>query len=410
LTASSGTDYTAVSGTVVFAPGVSSTTVAIPITSTQQIEDNKTFLFTLASPSTGSILGAPSTATVTIINDNPRPILQFLTTSSTASETAGYASFTVTKTWQTTAPASVSYNTSDGSAVAGRDYIMKSGSLSFASSDTSLVILISIVNTNTFQWPRNFTINLSNQSNGASLGANVSETMTISNNIPAPSGLVIVSANYGASGTFSNVRSYITSNISSNTVNMQVSNGTLGGDPSFGHVKTLYVVYENAGGYFKTSVREGGTLLIPDTTQQAIPTSFSTWSSANFSQQDQNDPNVSGETATPAGDGIPNLMKYALNLALMSNGVAGLPLLGTVAINGTNYLTLTYTQSVLESDIGYTVEVSNDLQHWNSGAGYTSVISNSPNPNGLTETIVVQDVNPVGDANSEFMRLKVNGP
>ncbi|MEQ1934163.1 MAG: hypothetical protein ABL962_09850 [Fimbriimonadaceae bacterium] len=87
----------------------------------------------------------------------------------------------------------------------------------------------------------------------------------------APTNLVILEARYGAGGVESDVRTYINQNIVSNTVNMNVGNSTLGGDPVPGQVKALYIRYENTAGQFQTTIQEGGTLKIPDATHQPVP-------------------------------------------------------------------------------------------------------------------------------------------
>jgi hypothetical protein len=120
------------------------------------------------------------------------------------------------------------------------------------------------------------------------------------------------------------------------------------------------------------------------------------------------DPTISGGTAAPAGDGIPNLLKYALNLAPFADGASGLPVGSVMAIGGSNYLTLTYTQ-VFAADITYIPEVTGDLQTWNSGLPFVAPVSATPNGDGVTETVIMRDVTPVGGT-PQFMRLQVTKP
>jgi len=61
-------------------------------------------------------------------------------------------------------------------------------------------------------------------------------------------------------------------------------------------------------------------------------------------------------------------------------------------------------------DLTYIVEVSNDLNTWNSGAGYTTTLSVTTNPGNATQTVVVQSLSPINSSNPHtFMRLKVIG-
>jgi hypothetical protein len=142
-----------------------------------------------------------------------------------------------------------------------------------------------------------------------------------------------------------------------------------------------------------------------------VQTPYSAWQAGIFGGSNLVDSSISGDTADPAGDGIPNLMKYALNLNPFANGVAGLPVESIVTTGSGNYLALTYTQVISAVDVTYTVQVSDDLQNWNTGPGYTTAPSATNNADGVTQTVTVQDVTPVGNGNPpQFIRLQVTGP
>lgn len=84
-------DYTASSGTVNFTAGSSSQTFPVPITNDLAFESTETFTATLASPS-GALLGTPSSATVSIIDDDP---LIDLSITKTALESDNAITFTI---------------------------------------------------------------------------------------------------------------------------------------------------------------------------------------------------------------------------------------------------------------------------------------------------------------------------
>ena len=147
-----------------------------------------------------------------------------------------------------------------------------------------------------------------------------------------------------------------------------------------------------------------GTLAI--TTQAP----YAAWQSQYFTRAEQANSSISGLLATPAGDGITNLMKYALNLNPKTDGVAGLPVESMTAAGGQSYLTLTYTRVMSANDITYTVEVTGDLQTWVSGPGNTATASVTNNTDGKTQTIVAQDITPMSSASKRFIHLKVTSP
>jgi uncharacterized repeat protein (TIGR03803 family) len=138
---------------------------------------------------------------------------------------------------------------------------------------------------------------------------------------------------------------------------------------------------------------------------------YAAWQNTWFTPEELLDPTVSGDTASPAGDEIPNLLKYALNLNPYANGCEALPTGATASIGGTNYLTLSYIQCPWDSDITYIPEVSSDLEHWNSGPQFTAPVSVTTNADGVTQTVVVQDLTPIGSVpGGRYIRLRVTRP
>lgn len=70
-TAAAGSDYTSTSGTLTFAAGSTSQAITVPILRDTVAESSETFTVALAGPTGGAVLGAPTTATVTITNAAP---------------------------------------------------------------------------------------------------------------------------------------------------------------------------------------------------------------------------------------------------------------------------------------------------------------------------------------------------
>jgi probable HAF family extracellular repeat protein len=100
------------------------------------------------------------------------------------------------------------------------------------------------------------------------------------------------------------------------------------------------------------------------------------WKTRVFTEAEQADPAVSSETAlSPAGDGIPNLLKYAFGIDPHLDGSLALPRIGSVeAIDPATglpatYPTITYQVSSVNSpaDLYFVPEISFDLQTWARG-------------------------------------------
>ena len=92
----------------------------------------------------------------------------------------------------------------------------------------------------------------------------------------------------------------------------------------------------------------------PITNVNFTPSPFLVWANTYFSNNQGN----SGPLNTPAGDGIPNLVKFAFNLNPLTNQRANLP---QAAISN-GKLTLVFNE--LEPDVTYTVQSSTDLVTW----------------------------------------------
>jgi NHL repeat len=86
-------------------------------------------------------------------------------------------------------------------------------------------------------------------------------------------------------------------------------------------------------------------------------TTFAIWRTAFFDQQQLNDPSISGYLADPDGDGLQNLLEYALNLNPNVSSTGGSPQIET----DSNYVSLVYTRVPGATDLTYTIEQSRDL-------------------------------------------------
>jgi hypothetical protein len=132
-TASATSDYTATTQTVTFANGdTASKTVTIPIRNDTAFEADETVNLTLKNPTGGASLGSPGTAVLTIIDDDPGPAVSIGNVQLVEGNAGtSHAVFTVTLSPASKQTVRVSYQTVDGTAEAGSDYVAKTSSLTF---------------------------------------------------------------------------------------------------------------------------------------------------------------------------------------------------------------------------------------------------------------------------------------
>jgi hypothetical protein len=122
------------------------------------------------------------------------------------------------------------------------------------------------------------------------------------------------------------------------------------------------------------------------------------WRRANFTPSELANPQISGDGADPAGDGISNLMKYAMGLPPKVRSVN--PLTPQI-VNG--YFTVTYSRSKAATDVAVTLQTSSDLVNWQSGPAYfqqLNVVDQVTN-----QLITAQTTAPVGAGAKAFVRL-----
>jgi subtilisin family serine protease len=181
-TAIAGSDYTATSGTLSFAAGETSKSFMIPIVNDTFDEQNKTVNLTLSNPTGGAVLGTPSTAVLTIKDDDKAGKLGFKATSYKVNENEGTATITVTRSRGKASGVTVDYTTSDGTATAGIDYTPASGTLTFAAGQTSQTFTIPITNDALVESNETIHMQLLHPTGGATLNTRHTAVLTIVDN------------------------------------------------------------------------------------------------------------------------------------------------------------------------------------------------------------------------------------
>ncbi len=167
-TAAAGSDFTAVSGTLTFAPGQTSQTVAVPVVRDLVAEATETFTVGLSSPAGATL--ARTSAIGTILDDDaitPPPTPNV--TINNASQTEGNAGtatvrFTVTLSAAASSPVTVIYATANGTATTGSDYNAKSGTVTFAPGQTAQTIDVAILGDTAVEANERFLVQLTSAS------------------------------------------------------------------------------------------------------------------------------------------------------------------------------------------------------------------------------------------------------
>lgn len=142
VTAVAGSDYTAASGTLTFAPNETTKTISIATLDDAIAEPTETLTVALSGASTNASISV-GTATGTI-NDNDVSPANLSVSGASVAE-GGTLVFTVTRSGNTTIAAGASYMTVNGSALAGSDYLAASGGVNFAANQTTATISVATV-------------------------------------------------------------------------------------------------------------------------------------------------------------------------------------------------------------------------------------------------------------------------
>jgi Domain of unknown function (DUF4082)/Bacterial Ig-like domain/Calx-beta domain/Bacterial Ig domain/Purple acid Phosphatase, N-terminal domain len=166
-TAGSG-DYVAASGTLSFPPGTTSQQVSVTVNGDLLNENDETFNLNLSGASAATI--ADNRGVATIVNDDLPPSVSI----NDVSVTEGNAgtknvTFTVTLSAASGKTVTAGYATADGTALAGSDYVSKTGTLTFSPGIVARTFTVAIVGDRVSEPTETVVVNLTTVTN-ASIG------------------------------------------------------------------------------------------------------------------------------------------------------------------------------------------------------------------------------------------------
>ncbi len=164
--ATSGQDYTTASGTLNWAAGdVGVKTFNVPITEDLNQESTETIDLTLSNVS-GVTLGAPSTAVLSILDNDTIPEISINDVTRAEGDGLNQLSFTVTLSNASGQPVNLNYSTENGIATGGSDYVTISNSLlTFSPGETSKQIVVNILGDFVVEPDETFFLNITSATN-----------------------------------------------------------------------------------------------------------------------------------------------------------------------------------------------------------------------------------------------------
>ena len=187
-TATSGTDYTAITGgTLTFTAGTTSRTFDVSVTGDTLAEADETVVVTLGSPTNATVSSTAGTGTGTITDNDAAPSLSIASASVTEGD-SGSTNLTFTVTLSAASGQRVTVDWAEGTggtATSGTDYTaITGGALTFAAGTTSRTFDVAVTGDTTDEADETVVVTLSNAGN-ATIGT-ASGTGTITDDDDAP--------------------------------------------------------------------------------------------------------------------------------------------------------------------------------------------------------------------------------
>ena len=380
-TATAGTDYTAVSGTLTFASGVTSRTVAVSVTGDTTDESNETVVLTLSNASAGTGIST-ATGTGTIRDDDPNFSINSPSVVEGDSGSVNLV-FTVTLSASASSPYTVDYAQTGGTATSGTDYTAVTGStLTFAAGTTTQTITVSVTGDTVDESNETVVLTLSNASAGTAIST-ATGTGTITDDDPKFS----INSPSVTEGDSSSVNLVFTVTLSaSSTSQLAVDYAQTGGTAISG---TDYA-----------AVTAGVLTFAPGTTSRTIAVSV-TGDTADESNETvvltlSNATAGAGiSTATGTGTIMDDDPKFSINSPSVTEGDSGqasLTFTVTLSASSTSQLTVGYAQTggTATSGTDYTAVAAGTLTFpANSTTRTITVLATGDTLDEANETVVL---------------------
>ncbi len=175
---------------------------------------------------------------------------------------------------------------------------------------------------------------------------------------------------------------------------------------------TLSTVGGADAGEYKVTASNSAGSVTSSTVLLFLQQSYGSWQTANFTRSDISQ-GLAGDLADYNGDGLCNLLKYALDRNPKTGAGGSAP---TLALGSDGYLAFQFTRDPANTDIDYIVEASADLAHWDQIAKSAggAAVQNTGGAHSVVEAlgegaiqVTVEDEVPAAFAASRWLRLKI---
>lgn len=168
-------------------------------------------------------------------------------------------------------------------------------------------------------------------------------------------------------------------------------------NPQAGTNKTVFLTLSNAtGGAYLTDPTNAVLTIIE------APSPYTLWKSNHFGTN-ANNPAISGDTADPDNDGIPNILEYAFG-SDPNSADTNRPITGIIV---SNYFQLQFNRNTAATDLTYSADVTADF----SGA-WTNLVTYVPGTGWVTNTAgsIVSESAPTGSPPDEHVQVTITDP
>lgn len=171
-----GVDYKALNQSFTIQSGNESAVVLIETIERSEKQGERDFLVIISDVEGASLVS--SQAVVSIKDKLHFGSIGFEQTTSIADED-GSVTLNIIRTDGSDGDVSVSINTQNGTAIAGRDFVGVNEVINFTEGQTIATVVVNMINREGIQGDRNFSLRLASPTGGASLGSNISNRVTI---------------------------------------------------------------------------------------------------------------------------------------------------------------------------------------------------------------------------------------